>query len=240
MTKFRAAIAAAAALIIAGGITVGQALYQAGQSEGLTCAEWNARAKEFNNKQTKRHFYVAIQNGTPIPKAFGNKVLGDCAAGVCTVQPNGCDLAITCEYDISPLVSGWRLAEVWAHPYFATGWYKAAGGTPGLRWYKSMRDVVAACRAHFTGAQCLQLLQADSKCWLLNDGHVCRYGLEYGPGIGGADADGIPVYCRYADVLSPLPCTVYNGAGSELSEANEEWPEDVNGDLEIVPTPQDL
>lgn len=120
---------------------------------------------------------------------------------------------VTYDYDCGPLVNGWRVCELYAHPYFAKGWRNEAAANVDFRWFGSLGDVVDECRAHFTGAQCLDLLQADRRCWLLDDGRVCRFGS-----VLGEDAA-----CPYATVLARLPCVVYRGAGSEMQDVQRVW-----------------
>jgi hypothetical protein len=213
---------AAAALIIAGA-SVAVGLQLASDSEGMTCKQWATSVKRLGDVQSKHHFFLAVQQGAEIPKARGDWILGECSGGTCTIGHESCTVELTYTYDCGPLTAGWRLCEVYANPVFARGWREVATEQADFRWYKGLRDVVTECLNHFTGQQCLDLLDADNRCWLLDDGNFCRYGREYGPGLGGVDADGNPVLCRYARVQSPMPCTVNRGAGSEMADVAAEW-----------------
>lgn len=219
MTRLRALLLAAAALV-AGGLGIGVALNQSAQQldPPMSAAEWcTAAARRANDIQRKEHFFVAVAQGAAIPKESGGRLLGDCADGTCTVAPDAApQCAVTYNYECGPLVNGWRVCEIFSHPYFAKGWANEAQTNADFRWYGSLRDVVTACRAHFTGAECLTLLDADRKCWLLQDGSVCRYGHH----LGTEDP------CPYAQVQGRMPCTVYRGAGSEMGDATREWSEE--------------
>ena len=219
MTKLRAVLAAAASLVI-GGLSIGIALNQAGQSEGMTTAEWCAAIDKISDAQKLERFFVAIQDGATIPKAWpdtdSGRLLGDCAGGTCTIAPAASpECAYTYQYDCGPLRQGWRVCEVRAHPYIAKGWLLAANANPDLRWYGSLGQVVTECLVHFSGPDCLALLQADDKCWLLDDGGVCRYGSL----LGSAEPDESATPCPYARVKARLPCVVNRGAGSEMTDA---------------------
>lgn len=46
------------------------------------------------------------------------------------------------------------------------------------------------------------------QCWRLPNGDLCRFGLRYGPGVGGVNADGSPATCTPAPATDePWPCT---------------------------------
>lgn len=90
MTKLKRILSAAAALVLAGGITVAVALRDAGQQEGSNCAEWAQMVEKVSDAQAARQFYLAVQDGATIPKAAGSYLLGDCATGTCTYLPQGC------------------------------------------------------------------------------------------------------------------------------------------------------
>ena len=218
MSKLKRVLAAAAALILTG-TAVGIALNQAGVAENMTTEEWCKAIDQVRDVQRKDRFFVAVQNGADIPKAWpegeNGRVLGDCAGGTCTIAPDAaphCSYEYT--YDCGPLVGGWRVCEVWAHPYVVRGWALAAADRDDLRWYGGLGQVVAACLEHYTGAECLALLQADDKCWLLDDGRVCRHGNLLGE---------LDTACPYARVQARMPCTVWRGAGSERTDATRVW-----------------
>lgn len=225
MSTFKQVLVTAAGLVVASALALTVALQQAGQSHGMTCEEWRVAVERASDEGKWERFFVAVQDGTDIPEAHGTRVLGDCSAGTCTILPQGCDDAFTYDYDASPLVAGWRVVEMHTHPYFAGGWKPWAAATAGARWYGSLGQVVTACQANFTGSQCLDLLQADDKCWLLDDGQICRYNKLYGPGVGGTEV------CPYANVLARLPCRVLRGAGTEISDVAKEF---TDADLNVL------
>lgn len=46
------------------------------------------------------------------------------------------------------------------------------------------------------------------QCWRLPNGDLCRFGLRYGPGVGGVNPDGTPATCTPAPATDePWPCT---------------------------------
>jgi hypothetical protein len=219
MTKLKALLAAAAVLV-AGGTTVTIALRQAGQQVGATCGEWAQLFERVSDPQAARQFYLAVQSGATIPKQAGSYLLGDCAASACTYLPQGCTTSYDYTYDCGPLRNGWRICTVNAHPYVARGWKQAAADSGGaIRWYGTKAEVVSACLAHFTGADCLAMLGGVSTgCWRLDTGDICRHGYIVrvnGPG------DATPVACPAARVVGPFACTTNRGAGSEWQDAAE-------------------
>ena len=235
MTKLKALLSTAAALILTG-LGVGVAINQAGVTHDVTTEQWCSKIQQVNDVQRKERFFIAIQQGATIPKAAGDRVLGDCAAGVCTIAPEAApDCAYTYTYDLGPLVNGWRIAEVWAHPYVAKGWLLAADAQADLRWYASLGQVVGECLEHFTASECKTLLDVDGRCWVWDTdplppdeddrhfapGDRCRYG-----GHMGADE---PCAYNYPGEMKASPCTVYRGAGSEdIDSAREFTPEEMD------------
>lgn len=218
MTKLKALLTAAA-LLVAAGTAIPLALNQAGADLGVTPQQWCEKAQQANDIQKRERFFVGVADGATIPRESGGRLLGICGSGLCTIIPGVAEhCPITYDYDCGPLVNGWRICEVWAHPYFAKGWRNEASSNPDFRWYRSLGQVVTDCLAHFTGTQCLQLLQADDKCWLLDTGGVCRFGSLLGSG----DETG-PDPCPYARVQARMPCTVWRGAGSEMTDAVREF-----------------
>ena len=221
MTRLKQLAGAAAALVIAGGIAVGLALNQAGQSmtPPVTCAEWNASAATWQDAQQGERAILAVKSGAEIPKAVGDRLLGDCVGGICTVKPQACEQAVTYSYQCGPLVNlgepgSWRLCEVRAPLYFLGAWKAVATATPGsFRFFGGFGEAQSSCLALTSGANCLALFDAGARCWLLNDGRTCDHGLMYGPGLGGSEP------CAYARVKAPMPCVVDRGAGSELVDA---------------------
>lgn len=219
MTKLKAILAAAAALV-AIGVTVPLALRQAGQAEGATCADWASMVDRVSDPQAVRQFYLAVQDGAPIPEQAGGFLLGECAGGVCEYLPEGCSTAYQYTYSAGPLRNGWRIVTVEAAPYVARGWKQAATESGGaIRWYGTKAQVVTECLAHFSGADCLAMLGgAASGCWRLDTGDICRHGYVVrvnGPG------DDPPVVCPAARIVSPFLCVTNRGAGSEWADAAE-------------------
>lgn len=243
MTRLRAVLAAAAALVL-GGTALSVALRQAGQAEGLTCAEWCTRTAQYNAPDERHTFYIAFPSGTNVPEAHADRILGACSGGTCTVEPASCEqCAVSYPYELSPAVQGYRLAEIHAPPYIARGWKLWAQDTAGVRWYGSHAEVRAACLAHFTGAQCRDLLRGDERCWRLADGtrdvygwagdpatwqvvgtepyfRCCRYGLlACEPTVSGLNGTA----CPYAQAIGPMDCVSYRGPqGAEL-DAQHIW-----------------
>lgn len=211
MSRLKQVLSAAAALVLGSALAIGVALNQAGQSEGMSPEEWCSLVERAKDPIRQHSFFIAIQPGNDIPEAYGDRLLGSCEGGTCTIAPNATpQCSYTYQYDCGPTVGGWKVCEVQdVHPYIAKGWMLAAEGFAYLRWYSSRSEVVTACLEHFTGPECLDLLQADSSCWLLNDGTKCIRGNQV--------ATGIP--CPYAQVVAPYPCTTSKGAGMEIKDA---------------------
>lgn len=225
MTKIKAMLAAAASLVI-GGLAIGIALNQAGQQLGVSAQEWCSAVATAGDVQKREHFLLAYQPGNPIPEAWPDgpdgRILGECSGGTCTIAPAALpDCAYTYQYDCGPQVVGWRVCDVWAHPYVAKGWKLAAADLAYLRWFGSFAEASSTCLANFTGQQCLQLFDADRKCWLLGDGRVCRFGKLLTDGTA----------CPYGQVAAQMPCTVYRGAGSELDDAQRVWTDEEMDEL---------
>lgn len=225
MSKLKAVLMAAAALVAVGS-AVGIALNQAGQSVGMTVDEWCDKIDAIRDKQAKEHFFVAVKDGAELPKQAGGYLLGDCSGGTCTIAPDAAPhCSYTYDYNCGPLVSGWRVCETYAHPYVLAGWLAADDDT-NIRAYRGFRRVVDDCKANFTGAQCLELLEADKRCWLLDSpakgSPICRYGSL----LGSVEPDGSPTPCPYARVVSGFPCVVNRGAGSEWKPIEQPWGED--------------
>jgi len=225
MSKLRAVLATAATLIL-GGLGIGIALNQAGVTHDMSAKEWCQAIDRVSDVQKQERFFVAYQPGNPIPQAWpegeSGRVLGACSGGTCTIAPEArphCAYEYT--YDCGPNVDGWRLCEVHAHPYVAKGWKLAAEDNAWLKWFGGLSEVIAKCQAHTTNAKCLTLLDVDNRCWLLNDGSVCRHGTQLGTGDP----------CPYGSVTAQMPCTVYRGAGSELHDATRVWTDEEMDEL---------
>ena len=221
MTRLKQVLTAAAALIV-GGLGVTVALQQAAldMHPNYTRTEWNLDTSKHRDEQTWATFFLAIPNDVEIPKAWpatpDGVVLGDCLNGQCCID------GLCYRYNRGPLVNGYRLHEIYAPPYFANGWRKWALDTPTVKWMWSFGQVVDLCRAspEFTDVQCLNLLEGDKRCWRLNTGGCCRYGLRgCEPTASGLNGEA----CPYALVTGPMPCVTNRGAGSAMADAVREW-----------------
>lgn len=215
MTRIKAVLSAAAALVLGSALAVGVALNQAGQnavSPAMTCAEWSRYAALANDPTNAETFYIGIQGATTIPKAYGSWLIGDCAAGTCTVKPNACDVSVTWTYKVSPIVNGYRIARVTAIPYFGGGLKAWVSGTAGLYWLGSFGQARSLCVAARPAADCATMLGGVIDCWKRADGQWCRYGRLYGPGAGGSTT------CTVQATDTPAPCVVNRGAGSESTD----------------------
>lgn len=223
LAKLKRVLRTAAALVL-GGAAVTAALITAGQQEDMSLSEWCAATRAYRDPSTYETFFLAFPVGTEIPQAWpqdtAGRLLGVCSSGTCTIDPGRC--AVEYSYHLAPAAAGYRLAEVHAPPYIAGGWRRWALDTAGVHWWDSFAQVVDACRANFTGAECLQLLEADGRCWLLDDGTCCRYGKR---GCAPSDSGLNGGACPYAQVVAPMPCTVSRGAGAELVDATKDWSE---------------
>lgn len=222
MSKLRRVLAAAATLVVGSGLTIGLALNQAGQAEGMSAKEWCAAIQRVNDIQKQDRFFVALQPGNPVPDAWpegeSGRVLGDCAGGTCTIAPNAPqDCAYTYTYQwIGPVVDGWRVAEVFAHPYVAAGWKLAAADLAYLKWFDSTGALITACQAHTTNAKCAQLLDLDAHNWVLDDDTICRRGIVQG-------TESTPCPYLATGIKCKLPPVVYRGAMSWRADCDKQW-----------------
>ncbi len=234
MTRLKRILLAAAALVTGSAMALGLALSTANVAdpEPLTAREWKNRLYRIS-QQPRITYFVAIQNGTSVPAASSQYILGDCAAGTCVVKGDNSPATLEYPYTVSSLVNGWRLAKVHSPRYFALGWKQAAAETAGLRFYSSYADVAAACVANFTLGECRSLISGVSDCWRNTaDGTYCRYGLQYGPGVGGVDAAGVPVTCTVGASHVPYPCSDEGkGLAWAAGAESETWPADEELDL---------
>ena len=200
MARIKRVFAAAAALVVAGA-TVAVALHQAGQAEGMTCADW-ARAVPRLAAETSI-YYIAAPSGATPPAAVGDKLIGNCAAGECTVVPQGCPFPIKYTYELTGAITGTRVFRVQSHPYFAAGLKEWAEQTAGAKFLGGMPSMLAKCRESFTNAKCLQLAGLAHQCWLQPDGTLCRYGRTYRINGPGQPGDG---FCTPQATATPFPC----------------------------------
>lgn len=223
MTRMKKVLVTAATLVL-GGLAVSVALRQAAQflDPVMTCGEWTKLIGQYNNKQGWERFFIAIQNGTPVPKAVedgdNDRLLGDCSGGKCVFDPDPCNENATFEYEyeLSPLVNGWRLAEVFGPRYLVGGWKKAADVTPGMRFYWSHSTAWQECRNHFSKADCFELFKPFVQ-FIFDDSTRCENGRWYGPGKGGTEA------CPTGTIVRLMPKLTYRGAGSEFVDSNKVW-----------------
>lgn len=211
MTRLRA-ILAAAALLVVGGVAIPLALQQAGDSASppMKCSEWSQLLDSVSEQQQWETFFVgATSANLPPPKAYGNYILGDCAAGMCTVSHATCPGSLSYSYQLSPLVNGKRVARFLAPLIFAKGWYAWATHTAGVRFMRSFKEAASECLSLETAANCRSLLSGVSDCWLRADGQLCRYGRLFGPGMGGTTT------CAVQAGDQPYPCETMRSAEEE-------------------------
>lgn len=214
MSRLRQLLVAAAALVL-GGLGLDQALHDAGQAAApkWNCSEWAQVAQRYSDLQQQETFYVAVPTGSAVPSVVGDRVLGDCAGGVCTIKPASCSDAATWTYKAGAPLGGKVIIRARAPLYVAEGLRRWVGGLTGGLWLGSFGQAVSTCLSLTTAANCRTMLGGVSDCWLLSDGRLCRYGRLYGPGEGGASA------CPALDAgARPMPCEVSRGAGSELAD----------------------
>lgn len=234
MSKLKAVLATAAALVI-GGTAIGIALNQAGQTHSMGAKEWCKRIEAISEDSKRKTFFIAIPQwrlAAGLPKAWPDTVdgrmLGDCGGGGCSFAPG---VAEHCVYEYayksSPQVNGYRLFEVNAHPYIAKGWKLWAESTNGdgfgdrVYWWQSFAGPLKGCinNANMSNAQCLNILELDSRCLILPNGDLCRLGNVMGTGAA----------CPYASILATpdqaflFPCTSYNGPTWWEYAAKREW-----------------
>ena len=205
MTRLRAVLAAAAALVVGGGLALNVALRQAGQDlvPRMTCAEWEQVVAQ---AEPPIEWFVATTDAFVPPTAVGSRIIGTCAAGVCTVEPQSCPTPVTYTYERSAPVSGWRLYRVRGPKYFAVGWRALATAQPAsVRFYRGWAELAADCLTHFTAANCRTLADGAGVCWKRAGNQYCRKGRLYGPGLGGVGA------CSPQAGDSPYPCDVTAG-----------------------------
>jgi len=219
---------ATAAAVVAGA-AIATAFFSSWFQEDMTCRELAYATRHLRDPQQYESFFLGVADGADIPEAKGDYLLGACGNGGCIIPSDVCPESppIVYNYDCGPSISGWRVCRVKAHPKIATGWYKVAQDDSNFRWYQSLGQVITECLNNYTKAQCLELLEADKHCWLIDDDEFCRHGYLYGPGQGGETA------CPYARVIKAMPCEVMRGAGSERIDANKEWTTNEDGELII-------
>lgn len=226
MIRLRLVLAAAATLFNGGGITLPVALRDAGlnAAPAMSCAEWAQRTTDVSNSEPPIEWFVAVINGFAPPPVAGAHVIGDCVAGTCTLQPQGCAASATYTYQQSPLVSGWRLFRVRGPRYFAVGWRAlAAAQSASVHFYEGWGQVATDCLAHFVAADCRTLADGAGVCWKRAGGLFCRGGLLYGPGQGGSSA----CSAQAGDV--PYPCNVVAGVDPDRL-AIDAFPSDLDLD----------
>lgn len=220
MTRLKALLIAAATLV-GGGALLTVALQQSAEnlSPPMSCKEWAHQVFRWSDPDRAFVYFVAAQTGVNPPAAFGNRVLGDCSAGQCTVSRQDCSVSYSYNYEIILNVDGWRLGRITAIPYIAGGHKAWADATPGAKWLGSFGEVVGNCLEIRSAAECDSFLAPTSDCWLLSNGNLCRYEKEYGPGLGGTQA------CSAAPSGgdTPIDCADRHGAGSAVSDSNLVW-----------------
>lgn len=215
--RIKAVLSAAAALVVAGA-TVAVGLQQAAQDElgrPATCDDWN-RAFDFAETQPEVEWFMASASGYVPPAAVGTRLLGDCAAGQCTIQPQGCAEKFSYTFERgAPTGVGWRLTRFKGPGYAAVSWRALAASNPSnARFYGSWGELTTACLAQFTAAQCRALAATlGSVCWK-RGAQVCRNGRLFGPGLGGVTCSGGTCTAATCTVQAgdvPYPCDVNAG-----------------------------
>jgi hypothetical protein len=221
-TKLKAVLASAATLFVAGGITFGVALQQAGQAHDVTCSQFNRAMVKPQQRDNQRTAYIAFLNDfdlASIPPAFDDsgtaRHLGDCAGGWCEYNPNGCtyeEHAPRFPYNCPPKVDGNRVCAMSGPLLWLGNWKRYAAVTPDVVFLDGCGDLLTRCLANFTGAQCRDMLEpivqlkiegGTNQCC----GHDCsqswcRHGLIYGPGMGGSCDESTPAQCPYAAIIA--------------------------------------
>lgn len=213
---------AAAAVLIASGLGVNQALRQAAVDEGLSKDEVLEVFAEQNDRVT--HWYLAVRSDAinSVPEAFTTTGGEGRIIGTRGDQLPGCgdsDPLTPCgandEFfigrfrtwgDVGGPVSvggnSWFVAQLWGHPYFAGSWQRYAieqGGETGgpVRFFGTLKEFAVECMRSLTGAQCRNLFEAVNPCGRTAGGVLCRHGLEAGKDSA----------CP-SNIVDPLPCVM--------------------------------
>lgn len=234
--KIKAAFLYAVGLILTG-IAVAVGLQQGLEEEGVSCDEWQTGIELFQDTQKNETMFMAVQQGIEQPKAYADRVLGDCNAQqkTCSIGPSTCPNSFTYGFSFGSLVSvgetGYRLVEIKAPLYILRGWMKWAEGTEGVEWLGSFGQLKDSCTDKFTNPQCLALFDADDCCWLLDDGTICRHGIK--SVVIDEEGQDVITTCPYAHVVAKLPCVVDRGAGSEEIDVLKQF-EIVEDELVVV------
>jgi len=219
-TKVKRVFAVAAGLVV-GGTTIMIGLEQANQIETnpYTCDQW-AKVVQAVNALPQESFFVAVESGFSAPAAVGDKLIGDCSGGVCSISK--CNDSIKYEYKSSSLVAGWRLFQVQAPRYFAGAWKELATAKTEVRFYRGFKEIVADCLLNFTAGDCKNLVSAINNCWKRIDGQYCIDGKLYGPGKGGFDS------CIIGATDVPFPCSSNRGHNWADREISKTFPSDLD------------
>ena len=219
MTK-KALLTAVATAVVAGSVTLSTALYQTRTDMGATCGQLQTRLAADRKPIT---WFVALASGFAPPEAFRldddyrviGAIEGSGASGQLVLRDESCgeDSGYSYRYWRATEGAGWRIYRMHGDAYFARSWQLGADLTNDVRWLGSWSDVVEACLANFTAAQCRNALGQVSECWRYPDGSLCRsydssaeLGLRYGPGLGGVNRDGSFATCTLTADARPIPC----------------------------------
>jgi len=224
MSRIRTVLVAAAALVVGSAVALGIALTQGAQTVAppMNCNEWATAVAKYADPQHRETVYLAVPIGTAVPAAYGDRILGDCAAGVCTIKPSACDVSAYWSYKTGAALGGKVIVRVVAPLYIAEGARQWVGSVVGGLWLGSFGQAVTTCLGITTRANCITMFAGVVDCWLQGNGTLCRYGLLYGPGEGGKNA------CTPDAGALPMPCEVSRGAGSELVDVARAFtPEDL-------------
>lgn len=203
------ALLAAAAALVAGGTALNVALRQAGQAQNLTCDDWCDGISAFAQKDMEREFFfvLPITAGLP-PAAFNGRVIGNCAAGTCTVEPQGCN---KCKYEYKYKQSGvfgvtHRAFSVRTIPYIAGGIKAWVESVTGGRWGGTYTQTMAQCLTLFTETVCVGGLGQVHSCWKTGGTDaapvLCRNGRQYDNTANG----GGNLTCTPGVGATPWPC----------------------------------
>jgi hypothetical protein len=197
--------------------------------ESVVVKAWNDTLRDYNDNRKTYTFWFAAK--TLPPKAAGQKLLGECGAGACSVQPllSGARAA-KWSYEIVGQLGDWKLGKVTAAPYFANGLKEWAANDVDAVFLGSPQRVKAACLAHFTALQCSTLLPNASDCWALFDAEgaldrTCMHG-RYGSLPGTHEDLGQPCSPTDGQAWVPIDCVTSKGPRGAIEDAKKDWSEE--------------
>jgi hypothetical protein len=194
MSRIRAILMAAAAIVVSAVVALSTALQTVTDQEGVSCEQMRRAGRAMEHVTSK--YFGAIADGFTPPEAVSwggvEYPLGACSSGECVVSEDGCpEPILTYTYDVSSLLGGWRMYRLNAPEQFARSWWSLAQANPSqFRFWRSYKDAGADCVASgFTAAQCRTLANEINPCWKRPaDGGVCHKGRLYNlPNSGGRE-----------------------------------------------------